>query len=113
MNFIFGLVAVSKSLLLQIMELGQYQIVWGFFLGFFVATLLYVFIITENPRHVPMILFGEKQASFEKIHGTHHPEGEKHYLNHFTRQIGRFKFVFFLNIFLLLLVILYLVFFRA
>ncbi|MDD4351600.1 MAG: hypothetical protein PHU71_01275 [Candidatus Gracilibacteria bacterium] len=50
-NFIFSLEAVLNSFWRHILNLTQYQLLWGFVLGFAVATLLYGFLITgENKK---------------------------------------------------------------
>jgi len=67
-NFIFGVDAVLFSMSTIIKSLIRYPLFWGFAVGFLVSTLVHGFLISGNPKHVPVILFNENSASFQKLH---------------------------------------------
>lgn len=66
-NFLFGIQSIAQGLKTTITLLAGYQMFWGFALGFFVSTLVHIFLITDNPRHVPTMLLYDPGVSFQKM----------------------------------------------
>lgn len=66
-NFIHGTWALMRSLSLYLHMLTEYQVLWGFVIGFFVAVFIQIFILTENPKHLPTLLIYNAEKSFEKL----------------------------------------------
>lgn len=67
-NFLQGLKAIGTGAFLMLKEIFHYELFWGFALGFFIASIVYGFLVTDSPKHVPLMLFHDKSVSFEKIH---------------------------------------------
>lgn len=66
-NFIFGIVAISKDLGLFFSSVFGNTGVMSFFAGFFVAILMTGFVLTKNPRHIPIILRNTSYESFRRL----------------------------------------------
>lgn len=67
-NFFWGLQAIVENFFFFSRQLSQYQLFWGFVVGFFVATLFYGFLITDSPKQVPAVLFHDSSSSFQKLY---------------------------------------------
>lgn len=104
-NFVYGIQSIARGLSTTIALLGSYQLFWGFAIGFFVSTLVHIFLITDNPRHIPAMLFYDKGTSFQKIHSMS-PEGVyKVSYSQFVKTVDKVKFVFGLAIMLFFVII--------
>ena len=92
-NLIFGLQSGTRSLSILIRSLIEYQLFWGFILGFLVSTGVYGFIITENPKQMATMLLYDQSKSFEKMY-TKSASGAYtvSYMAH-ARTVNRLKFI--------------------
>lgn len=105
-NFIYGLKAVWESGSVLLNQMIKYQVFWGFLIGFFAATMVYGFLMTEHPRQVASVLFQEKSKSFERW-GKRRDDGtfsESFYA--FSQKAERIKAAFLLAVLTLILFIL-------
>lgn len=66
-NLNLALLSIANDIKFQIELLVHNEFVIGFFLGLMVAIFISAFIITEDPRHLPIMLLYNKHKSFEKI----------------------------------------------
>lgn len=67
-NFLEGIRAVFGGLMSLLVGVANYPLFWGFALGFFTSTLVHAFLMTDNPRQIPAVLFEDKSTSFEKLY---------------------------------------------
>jgi len=67
MNFIFSLQNIAANISNSSSLLIRNQLFLGFLLGYGIATVMYLFLVTENPRHVPTMILNSKSDSFQKI----------------------------------------------
>ncbi len=105
-NFIYGLSAFAYSIRLTILSLLRHQLIWGFAIGFFVSTIIHLFVATDAPRTIPTIITKRPEESFTKF-AARSPEGT--YLSSFTafqKEYNRVRVVFYSMLLALLLVIL-------
>jgi len=75
-------------------QVAEYQLFWGFVLGFFVATLVYGFFITDHPKQVPTILFRDKSKSFEKFYQRQENKPYVKSFYDFSKKADRVKIAF-------------------
>lgn len=74
--------------------MAEYQLFWGFAIGFLVATMVYGFLITDHPSQVPSVLFQDKSKSFEKFYKR---QDGGHYIKSFydfSKKADRVKIAF-------------------
>lgn len=67
-NFIFGIQAIIHGLGDMLAQVAQYQMFWGFAIGFFVSTVMHGFLITEHPKQIPTMFLLDTSKSFSKLH---------------------------------------------
>ncbi len=93
-NAVFAIQASERSLDLFFTSLVQYELFWGFLIGFVVASIIYGFIITENPKQMAAMLLYDKGESFEKLYHRN-PDGsyEVSYSTH-SSKVDKFKLKF-------------------
>ncbi|MFH1537076.1 MAG: hypothetical protein ABID45_03750 [Patescibacteria group bacterium] len=107
-NLIFGIQAISKGMSFTIKSILQYQLFWGFAIGFLVSTLVHGFLISDNYKHIPIILFRNRAHSFQKIHKK---QGEKGHaftasFDTFIKTVNKVRFVFALSFLLFMIIVL-------
>jgi len=104
-NFRLGIEAAAYNLSSLLHTIIQYQLFWGFAIGFLVSTLVHAFLMSDHPSHVPYILTHGTDESFEKIYGQ---EGDKdtHHYAIFTKMAGSIKWIFSFAILLFMTIIL-------
>lgn len=66
-NFIFGLQNIAYNISNTIFAIMRQHLVWGFAIGFGISTMVHLFLMTENPRHIPTILFHKQAKSFSQL----------------------------------------------
>jgi len=93
-NFFYGIQANLYSLSITVKNATQYQLLWGFALGFFASTLVHAFLITENPAHLPVMLFNSKSQSFLKINKPNESGSFQVSYQKFSQTVDKVKFVF-------------------
>ncbi|HBK34139.1 TPA: hypothetical protein DEP34_00175 [Candidatus Uhrbacteria bacterium] len=95
-NFFWGLQAITENFLFFSKQLSQYQLFWGFAVGFFVATLFYGFLITDHPKQVPTVLFHDSSSSFQKIYQRKEGQAYSTSFYDFSKKANRLKTAFLL-----------------
>ncbi|MDP3970211.1 MAG: hypothetical protein Q8P90_00765 [bacterium] len=104
-NFILGIQANARELSLMLKYFARFELFWGFAIGFFVSTIAHGFIISDNPKHIPTILFSDNAVSFEKLYKK---DKEGSYLSSystFVKIVDKVKFIFSLSIFLFVFIV--------
>ena len=106
-NFIIGLQAIFSGTVLTVRQIAQYQLFWGFASGFLVSTIVHGFLITENPKHIPTMLFKDKATSFQNIYPRNEDQPYKASFFLFSQNVDKVKLTFGLGavLFVLLLII--------
>ena len=66
-NFSFGLLAVFLHMSSLILSILTHNITLGFAFGFLAATGIYIFLLAEEPSHIPLMLVHKPNVCFEKI----------------------------------------------
>ncbi len=66
-NFVNGIVAITREITLFLFALVGNRMLVGFLLGAVIAILVVGFILTKNPKHIPVILRYSSAESFQKI----------------------------------------------
>jgi hypothetical protein len=105
-NFIFGVDAVLSSLsgVLKVFIANPWF--WGFSIGLLISTLVHGFILSANPKQVPIILFNSKADSFQKIHAPQKNGSYQVSYSEFAKIAEEVKLVFSLSLFLFLSIVL-------
>ena len=99
-NFFLGIQAIFTGLFLVVKQVTYYPVFWGFAMGFFIASVVYGFLITDSPKHVPMMLFSDKSVSFEKIYSRQEGSSYTSSFYDFSKKADQLKKVFlFISIF--------------
>jgi hypothetical protein len=93
-NFVLGLQAIYSGAILTIRQITQYQLFWGFASGFFVSTIVHGFLITENPKHIPTMLFEDKAVSFQKINARTEDQPYNASFFLFSKNVDKIKLTF-------------------
>lgn len=93
-NFVYGIQSITQGLSTTITIIGSYQLFWGFAVGFFISTLVHMFLITDNPRHVPAMLMYDKGTSFQKVNAMTEEGMYKVSYTQFAKTVDKVKFVF-------------------
>ncbi|MFC1618024.1 hypothetical protein ACFL2B_01965 [Patescibacteria group bacterium] len=107
-NFFFGIIAAGRSLGLMVESMVQYQLVWGFAIGFIVSGLMHAFLVTERPRSIPALLFKDKAKAFEEIMDKERGEEGTYVSSYssFKRLAGRTRLIFALSLLIFMIIIL-------
>lgn len=66
-NFFFGIVAVMRGGSFVLENILEYQLLWGFGLGFLVAALVHALLYGNSPRNFSDLLFKDKAIAFQKM----------------------------------------------
>jgi len=66
-NFIQGIIAIARDLKLFFLSLLVNKLFMGFLVGIVMTVLLVGFLLSKNPRHIPMILRYSSAESFQRI----------------------------------------------
>ncbi len=66
-NFFLGINAITNDIKVFINDMAHNKSLMGFLVGIFIATFITSFVLTKNPKHVPLILRYSAITSFEKI----------------------------------------------
>lgn len=101
--------AIYSGALLTVRQIAQYQLFWGFASGFFVSTIVHGFLITENPKNIPTMLFKDKAISFQKVNKRAEDQPFKASFFLFSKDVDKVKLTFGLGaliLFLLLIIVL-------
>lgn len=66
-NFIFGILAISNDIRLFMNSILHNSSFLGFIAGFLITVLVVGYILTKNPKNIPVILRYNAMQSFQKI----------------------------------------------
>jgi hypothetical protein len=66
-NFIHGIIAIANDTHLFMGDIFHNSLFLGFITGFIVTVLVIGYVLTKNPRHIPIILRYNAIQSFQKI----------------------------------------------
>lgn len=66
-NFSYGIEAAFLHMKTILISLLYHEVTLGFAFGFLAATGIYIFLLAEEPAHIPIILANKEAVSFEKI----------------------------------------------
>jgi hypothetical protein len=104
-NFIFGVDAVLSNLsdILKLFTANPWF--WGFSIGLLISTLTHGFILSANPKRVPVILFNSKAIGFQKLHQPQKNGLYKTSYSEFAKLAEEVKFVFSCSLFLFLAIV--------
>lgn len=95
-NFALGIVAIAKDIGLFFSSLFGNTGVMNFFGGFLVAIILSGFVLTKDPRHIPLVLRYSSFESFQKIAKRDEKGTYKMAFTDFVKFYNRTRIVFFL-----------------
>jgi len=74
--------------------ISSYQLFWGFALGFFISTVFHAFLVADNVKGVPMMVFGDKAVAFEKLYPRDQDAPYPKAFSEFSRNVDKVKFIF-------------------
>ncbi len=88
--------AIARDIALFVSDISQNSFVLGFTLGAIVTALITGFILSENPRHIPLILRYSKKDSYAHItkRNQHHHYNSS--FEEFVKVYSRIRIVFYL-----------------
>ncbi len=64
-NFFFGLQSLATNILEFGRQLSNYELFWGFSIGFLVSTMVHVFLLSEDRRYACGMILKKRLQSFE------------------------------------------------
>ncbi|HLD21551.1 MAG TPA: hypothetical protein VJB65_01510 [Patescibacteria group bacterium] len=99
-NFIFGIQGIARGINNAIHMLSQLQFFWGLAIGFFISTLIHGFLMSENPTHLPAMIFQDKGKSFKKIYAQEASGAYRVSYSRFSKTVDTLKLFFGLSFFL-------------
>ena len=106
-NFYLAVQAIAKSISLHISVLITHPFFWGFCFGFFVAALVSVLIITNNPINVcAILLHKDPLKSYSRIGNKKKKGSKKIHFNDFKIVHSLVRFLFLIVVFIFLLIVL-------
>lgn len=88
MNFLYGLEAFLKSSWLLSLSMVKHPMALGFFLGFFISTIVHLMILAEKPQHLRGMSMRDSEKAYQHLTEKHGLEKE---MEHFLRDHGKFK----------------------
>ncbi len=93
-NFFFGLQGVSEGAIEMVRQIMKYQLFWGFVIGFGVSTLVHGFLMSDDPRNVPAMVFQDKATSFQKIYSRDEGAPYKKSFHAYSQDVTKMKVTF-------------------
>ncbi len=104
-NLIYGVKAVLGHGFSMAGQVTQYELFWGFALGFLVSTLVHGFLITD-PKMVSTILLNDRAKSFEKLNARSDGGSYTASYAEFSKKADNVKFLFGLAALIVMLLVL-------
>jgi len=103
-NFFSALLSVGHALRTTLLGLALQDATWGFLAGFLATTGIFAVILSENPRHIPILLSSSAQDSFLRL-AARDADGQFciSYTS-FQREYNRVRIAFYLAVFALLVI---------
>ncbi|MBI4253069.1 hypothetical protein HY623_02745 [Candidatus Uhrbacteria bacterium] len=105
-NVIYGIQALGRSVSVTVIALLHHQLIWGFGLGFLASTFIHLFIVTDIPRAIPLMVTKSAPDSFQKIASRDEHGSYTQSYTTFQKEHSRVRIAFYLALNTLLLVIL-------
>jgi hypothetical protein len=90
-NFLYGLEAVLSNSWRSMLQLTQYQLFWGFAIGFFMSTMVHAFLATDSPKQAATMVFQKKENSYQTIHQKEVPVEETAHFDTHSRQVDQMR----------------------
>jgi hypothetical protein len=90
-NFLYGLEAILTNSWRSMIQLTQYQLFWGFAIGFFMSTLVHAFLATENPKQAAAMVLQKKENSFQSIHNKNMTEEHLEHFDAHSQQVDQIR----------------------
>lgn len=106
-NFIFGIQALGRSVSTTVVALMNHPLVWGFGFGFLASTFIHLFIVTDVPHQIPMMVTKSASDSFAKIAQRDDRGAYTQSYTTFQKEHSRVRIAFYLALNTLLLVVLF------
>lgn len=97
-NFLEALQAAGHLIRITFMTVVRHDATWGFLTGFTMATGFYALIVSEDPRHLPVILTKPTVASFQTINRREDNFGYQVSYTAFQREYNRVRIVFYVAV---------------
>lgn len=94
-NFTLGIVAIAKDIALFAGNIFTNTQILGFLVGFVISVLATGFILSKNPRHLPIILKYSMLESFERIVKREHPRLQHASFENFIKMYVEIRTIFF------------------
>lgn len=104
-NIFFAIQNIAINIQHTILLFFKQQITWGFVLGFFTATMIHLFVISDNAAHLRTVIRHDPGEAFTKMseqskEGTFHSS-----FFQFKKEYDRIRFIFSIAILVFFLVI--------
>lgn len=93
-NFFFGIQSLSFELIEFVRQMFAFKFLWGFLVGYFIATLIAAYVSSEeNPIQIPKLLFIDKAKNFQKKFQKKNQVYTQSF-QQFSKQIDQLKTIF-------------------
>lgn len=106
-NLVYGIQALGRSVSVTVVALLHHQLMWGFGLGFLASTFIHLFVVTDVPRQIPLMVTKSASDSFQKIAIRDESGSYAQSYTTFQKEHSRVRVAFYLALNTLLLVILF------
>lgn len=106
-NIVFGIQALGRSVSMTLMALLYHPLMWGFGLGFLASTFIHLFIVTDVPHAIPLMVAKGAPESFQRIARRDEKGAYTQSYTTFQKEHSRVRIAFYLALNTLLLVILF------
>lgn len=106
-NFVFGIQALGLSVSVTVVALMNHPLVWGFGFGFLASTFIHLFIVTDVPHAIPLMVTKGAPESFKRIAQRDKSGSYLQSYTTFQKEHSRVRIAFYLALNTLLLVILF------
>lgn len=106
-NIIFGIQAIGRSVSATTVALISHPLIWGFGIGFLASTSIHLFIVTDVPHAIPLMVTKGAPESFKRIARRDERGAYTQSYTTFQKEHSRVRIAFYLALNTLLLVILF------
>jgi hypothetical protein len=94
-NFFYGLQAILSGIVDALRVALTFKLFWGFVLGFLVSTIVHAFLVADNVKHLPTMMFNDTSVSFQKIYPRAQDTPYEHSFALYAKNVDRLKSVFY------------------
>lgn len=105
-NFILGVQALALSIRATLLALLFHPLMWGFGFGFLVSTFIHLFIVTDVPHAIPLMVTKGAPESFRRIARRDEKGAYLQSYTTFQKEHSHVRVAFYLALNTLLLVVL-------